>query len=104
MCGLRLGVNIEYEGKEYDILELPANAFVQLIPGLSLEKFRKVDEAFEDYWPEITRRRRHVLAFFADQLGTSIDFLLLNSQPIHFEEADIAAYIQEHTEQSRRPS
>ncbi len=101
---LRLGVNIEFDGKNYDILELPKEAFLQLIPGLSDDQFRFIDERFKDFWPEPTLRRNHVIAFAADLLGTSIDFLLLNRDILQFDETDLFAYIEEHTKQGNRPS
>lgn len=101
---MRLGVNIEYEGKNYDILELPTEAFLQLIPGLSDEQFWTIDEQFKDFWPEPTQRRNHIIAFAADLLGTSIDFLLLNRDTLLFDETDLYAYIEDHTKQGNRPS
>jgi hypothetical protein len=101
---MRLGVNIEFEGKNYDILELPAEAFQQLIPGLTDEQFRIIDGRFRDFWPEPTQRRNHMIAFAADLLGTSIDFLLLNRDTLQFDDTDLYAYIEEHTKQGNRPS
>jgi hypothetical protein len=101
---MRLGLNIEYGGKNYDILELPLEAFVQLVPGLTVEQFNQLDKYFADYWPESTQRRHHILGFAAEQVGASIDFLLLNRESIHFDEADMAEYVQEHTKQGNRPS
>jgi len=97
-------VNIEYDGKNYDILELPREAFVQLIPGLTDEQFRYIDSRFADFWPEATLRRNHIIAFAAELLGTSIDFLLLNRESLEFDEEDLFAYIEEHTKQGNRPS
>ncbi|SFU50824.1 hypothetical protein SAMN05421543_1038 [Alicyclobacillus macrosporangiidus] len=101
---VRLGLNIEYEGKLYDILELPPEAFVGMVPGLTEEQFRRLDEAFRAVWPETTVRRHHILGFVAEQAGTSIDYLLLNREHIHFDELDISAYIEEHDQRRNRPS
>jgi len=101
---MRLGVNIEYDGKNYDILELPVEAFLQLIPGLTYDQFKQIDERFYDFWPETTFRRNHILAFAADLLGTSIDLLLLNRDGLEFDDTDLFDYIEHHTKQGNRPS
>lgn len=101
---MRLGVNIEYEGKHYDILELPPEAFLQLVPGLTMEKLKQIEARFSDYWPEETVLRHHILEFAAEQAGTSMDFLLLHRQRIQFSEADLKEYIEEHAHQTGRPS
>lgn len=101
---LRLGVKIEYEGRNYDILELPPEAFIQLIPGVTSEQYRQIDEYFMDFWPEPTRRRHYILAFAAQQIGSSIDFLLLNRRPVQFDESDLQRYVELHTKQGHRPS
>ncbi len=100
---MRLGVNIEYEGKDYDILELPAEVFVQLIPGLTKEQFRHIDETFMHYWPEPTRRRNHILAFAAMLAGTSIDYLLMVKRTVHFDEEDLMRYVDDQLKQGNRP-
>lgn len=101
---MRLGVNIEYDGKNYDVLELPVDGFVHLIHGLTKEQYKRVDDTFTAFWPDATVRRHHILGFVADQLGTSIDFLLLNRESVRFGEEDIEEYIEEHTKQGHRPS
>lgn len=101
---MRLGVNIEYQGKDYDILEVPPEVFIQLIPGLSKDQFQLINQTFEQYWPEPTRRRNHILAFMAEQLGTSIDFLLMSRKSVFFSETDLLRYVEEQTKQGNRPS
>lgn len=101
---MRLGLNVEFDGKSYDILELPGEAFVQLIPGLSQKQFHRIENYFTDYWSEPTLRRRHVLEFAADQTGTSIDFIMLNREAIDFDDHDLGAYVQQQTKQGNRPS
>jgi hypothetical protein len=101
---MRLGLNIEYEGKNYDILELPLEAFAQMIPGLNMDQLKQLDKYFEDFWPEPTLRRHHILEFAAEQVGASLDFLLLHRESIQFDESDMAQYVQEHTMQGNRPS
>jgi hypothetical protein len=101
---MRLGLSIEYDGKSYDILELPSEAFLQMIPGLNDEQLRRIDSRFRDCWPEPTRRRNHIIGFAAEMLGTSIDFLLLNRDSIGFDDTDLFAYIEDHCKQGHRPS
>ncbi|GMA51736.1 hypothetical protein GCM10025857_30930 [Alicyclobacillus contaminans] len=101
---MRLGLNIEYDGKSYDILELPLEAFVQMVPGLTEDQFLLLDKYFADFWPESTQRRHHILNFAAEQVGASLDYLLLNRESIHFDEADMAEYVQRCTKQGNRPS
>lgn len=101
---MRMGLNIEYEGKNYDILELPMEAFVQLVPGMTNDQFYYIDSRFFDFWPEPTQRRNHVLAFAAQLLGASIDFLLLNHESMQFDDEDIQQYINKHTKKGIRPS
>lgn len=101
---MRLGVNIEYDGRNYDILELPAEAFVHLIPCMSREQFGRLNERFGDVWPEATVRRNHMLAFTAETLGTSVDFLMLYRDALRFTDEDIESYIETHTKQGYRPS
>jgi hypothetical protein len=100
---MRLGLNIEYDGKNYDILELPPEAFVHVVPGLTMDQFRRIDEYFQNVWPEPTQRRHHILAFIADQAGASIDYLLLHRECIEFDDHDLSAYVVEHTKQGNRP-
>lgn len=101
---LRLGVSIEYEGKDYDILEVPSEVFIQLIPGLTKEQFQHINLSFEHYWPEPTRRRNHILAFIAEQMGTSVDLLLMTRKSVQFSNADLMRYMEEQTRQGNRPS
>lgn len=101
---MRLGVNIEYEGKDYDILEVPTEVFVQLIPGLTKNQFRHIDETFEHYWLEPTRRRNHILVFTAEQVGTSIDYLLMARRSVYFNHEDLMRYIEDQTKHGNRPS
>ncbi|MCL6626556.1 hypothetical protein [Alicyclobacillus shizuokensis] len=101
---MRLGLTIEYEGKNYDILELPPEAFVHLVPSLNFDQFRRIDEYFQAVWPEPTQRRHHVLAFAAELTGASIDYLLLHRECIHFDDHDLSTYVMEHTKQVHRPS
>lgn len=101
---MRLGLSVEFEGKNYDILELPGEAFANLIPGLSEKQFHRIDKYFHDYWEDPTIRRRHVLAFAADIAGTSIDYIMLNRENISFDEADLEMYVQQQTKQGTRPS
>jgi len=101
---MRLGLNVEFEGKNYDILELPGEAFLQIIPGLSEKQFQRIDAYFHDYWPDATVRRRHVLEFAADMAGNSIDYIMLNHENIHFDENDLQIYVQQQTKQGTRPS
>lgn len=100
---MRLGLTVEYEGKNYDILELPVEAFVQMVPGLTGEQFKRLDNHFTDFWPEPTQRRNHMLAFAAEQVGASLDFVLLNRDSIEFDETDMVSYIEDHTKQGNRP-
>jgi hypothetical protein len=97
-------VNIEYDGKNYDVLELPVDGFLHLVHGLSKEQYDRIDETFAAFWPDPTVRRHHLLSFVADQLGTSLDFLLLNRETVRFHMDDLQAYIEEHTKQGNRPS
>lgn len=101
---MRLGVNIEYDGKSYDVLELPVDGFLHLIHGLTKQQYKQIEDTFSAFWPDETVKRHHMLGFVADQLGTSIDFLLLNRERIRFDEEDLHAYIEEHTKQGNRPS
>ncbi|WAH38201.1 hypothetical protein [Alicyclobacillus dauci] len=101
---MRLGVNIEYDGRNYDILELPPEAFVHLIPCMSKHQYRRMNTRFEDVWPEPTIRRNHMLAFTAEKLSTSIDFLFLYRDALRFDDEDMEAYIETHTKQGHRPS
>lgn len=101
---VRLGVNIEYDGKNYDVLELPVDGFLHLIHGLTKAQYERIDEKFAVFWEDPTVRRHHILAFVADQLGTSLDFLLLNRESVHFNHDDLQMYIEEHTKQGHRPS
>lgn len=101
---MRLGVNIEFEGKHYDILELPPEAFLQLIPGLTLERLKRIEDRFVEFWPEPTHLRRHILEFTAEQAGTTVDFLLLHRQKIHFNDADMTHYIEDNTQHTGKPS
>ncbi|RIV22887.1 hypothetical protein D2Q93_08625 [Alicyclobacillaceae bacterium I2511] len=93
---MRLGLNIEYEGRNYDILELPEEAFVHMIPGLTEEQFQDVDLYFQPYWADATRRRQHLLQFAAQRMGASLDYLMLNRAEIVFTVQDLAEYAQEH--------
>lgn len=101
---MRLGLTVEFEGKNYDILELPGEAFVQMVPGLTAYQFDQLDKHFTDFWPEPTRRRNHMLAFAAEQAGASLDYLFLNRDSIYFDETDMMSYIEDHTKQGNRPS
>ena len=101
---MRLGVNIEYDGKCYDILELPKEAFLHLIPGLTNEQYRKILNCFEDYWPEPTLCRNHVISFAAGILGESIDSLFVNRDALDFDDRDLLRYIEQHTKLGNRPS
>lgn len=101
---MRLGVNIEYDGRNYDVLELPSEAFVHLIPCMSKEQYCRINTRFEDVWPDPTVCRNHVLAFTAETLGTSMDFLFLYRDALRFNTDDIEAYIETHTKQGHRPS
>lgn len=101
---MRLGVNIEYDGKHYDILELPPEAFLQLVPGLTMEQLKRIEERFREYWPEQTLLRHHILEFAAEQAGMSMDFLLIHRQRIPFSEADLKEYIEDHAQQTGKPS
>lgn len=101
---MRLGVNIEYGGKNYDILELPVEAFLQLIPGLTYDQFKQIDERFYDFWPETTYRRNHILGFSADLAGVPMDMLFLNRDSFAFDDEDLFDYIEQHTKQGNRPS
>lgn len=92
---MRLGLCVEYDGKSYDILELPQEAFAQLIPGMTGEQMKRLERRFREYWPDLTRCRRHILDFAAEQAGASIDYLLLIRESIHFDDEDIHAYIEE---------
>ncbi|MCF8564975.1 hypothetical protein LLE49_09605 [Alicyclobacillus tolerans] len=100
---MRLGVNIEFEGKHYDILELPVDAFLQLIPGLNMEQLKRIEKRFSAFWTDPTVVRRHILDFAAEQAGTSIDFLLMHRQKIRFDDTDMDDYIQDQTQQGTRP-
>lgn len=99
---MRLGLNIEFEGKSYDILELPFGAFVQLIPGLREDQVHQLQGQFRNYWPDETRCRHHILDFVAEQMGASIDYVLLTHETIRFDETDIAEYVEEHVKQGYR--
>lgn len=101
---MRLGVNIEYDGHNYDILELPSEAFVHLIPCMSQEQFRRMNGKFGEIWPEPTIRRNHMLSFTAEKLGTSVDFLFLYRDVFRFDDEDMNHYIEMHTKQGHRPS
>ncbi|GMA65354.1 hypothetical protein NZD89_07870 [Alicyclobacillus fastidiosus] len=101
---MRLGVNIEYEGRNYDILELPPEAFVHLIPCMSKQQYRRISSRFEEVWPEPTVLRNHLLAFTAEKLGTSVDFLFLYRDAFHFDDEEMERYIECHTKHGHRPS
>lgn len=101
---MRLGVNIEYGGRNYDILELPPEAFVHLIPCMSKDQYRRINQRFEVVWPEPTVRRNHLLAFTAEKLDTAVDFLFLYRDTFRFDEDDMDTYIELHTKQGYRPS
>jgi hypothetical protein len=101
---MRLGVNIEYDGRNYDILELPTEVFIHLIPSITKGQFRRLDSRFEDVWPDPTIRRNHMIAFTSEKLGTSIDFLFLNRDTLQFDDDDMESYIEMHTKQGHRPS
>lgn len=101
---MRLGLNIEFDGKNYDILELPIEAFEQMIPGLTADQLNQVDKYFREYWPNRTQRRHHILEFASELAGGPIDFVLLNRESIYFDEADLVQYVEEHTKQGNRPS
>lgn len=100
---MRLGVSIEYDGRNYDILELPNEAFVHLIPCLSEAQFRRIDTRFEYVWPDPTIRRNHILSFAAQVLETSVDYLFLNRDRLRFDDEDLDAYLHDHTKQGHRP-
>ncbi len=95
---MRLGLNIVYDGHNYDILELPEEAFVRMIPGLSEEQFQDVDLFFQPYWSDETRRRQHLLHFMAQRAGSSLDYLMLNREEIAFTDQDLAEYVREHAD------
>lgn len=99
---VRLGLNIEFEGKNYDILELPIDAFVRLIPGLKEGQVQRLQGQFQEYWPDPTRCRHHILNFVAEQMGESLDSVLLTHETIRFNEADVADYVEEHVKQGNR--
>lgn len=101
---MRMGLNIEYDGRNYDILELPVEAFVHLIPGLTDEQYRRIDARFYDCWPEPTVRRNHIIGFASELMGASIDLLLHNRHTIEFDEDDLFRYLEEHCKQGYRPS
>ncbi|KPV44902.1 hypothetical protein [Alicyclobacillus ferrooxydans] len=101
---MRLGLSIEYDGKSYDILELPTEAFTQLIPGLSKEQLSNLERRFQQYWPDPTRCRHHILGFVGEQLGASIDYVLLMHETVRFNDKDIEEYIEEHVHEGRRPN
>lgn len=101
---MRLGVNIEYDGRNYDILELPNEAFVHLIPCMTEEQFRRINARFEHVWPDPTVRRNHMLSFAAEVLETSVDYLFLYRDRLRFDDEDLEAYLQAHTKQGHRPS
>ncbi|MFX4303240.1 hypothetical protein ACOJUR_13440 [Alicyclobacillus tolerans] len=101
---MKLGVNIEYEGKNYDILELPSEAFTSLIPGLTVEQFQHLDKMFQPYWHDPTVRRNHILQFAAEILGTSLDYLFMNQETVRFTKHDVEEYIEHYTKQGNRPS
>lgn len=101
---MRLGLNIEYDGKSYDILELPSEAFTQLIPGLTEEQLHRLERRFQEYWPDATRCRHHILGFVGEQLGASIDYVLLMRDTVRFDESDVDRYLEEHVHEGRRPN
>ncbi|MCY0889324.1 MAG: hypothetical protein OWQ59_12865 [Alicyclobacillaceae bacterium] len=101
---MRLGVNIEYGGKSYDVLELPPEAFVHLIPGMSNEQFRRLDKTFFEYWPEPTVRRNHILSFASEIVGASMDRLFLNTDAMRFTDHEMTDYVERHLKQGNRPS
>lgn len=101
---MRLGLNIEYDGKSYDILELPSEAFTQLIPGLTEEQLHHLERRFEPYWPDATRCRHRILDFVGEQLGASIDYVLLLRESVRFNERDVEKYLEENVHEGRRPS
>lgn len=99
---MRLGLNIEFEGKSYDILELPTEAFSHLVPCLRTDQMKLLEKKFVEYWPDKTRCRHHMLSFLADQIGASIDYVLLTHQNVRFDDKDITDYIDEHVNQGNR--
>lgn len=101
---MRLGVNIEFDGRNYDILELPSEAFIHLIPCMSKEQFRRIETRFEDVWADATIRRNHMLAFTAQTLGTSVDYLFMYRDALRFDDEDMELYIEHHSKQGHRPS
>ncbi len=101
---MRLGMNVEFDGKLYDVLELPSEAFVHLIPGLTSQQFKQIDAYFARYWPEATIRRHHVLEFASYITGTSIDSLMLQHGQLRFDEDDLSAYVETQTKRGHRPS
>ncbi|SIS58970.1 hypothetical protein [Alicyclobacillus vulcanalis] len=100
---MRLGLNIEYDGKNYDVLELPNEAFVCLLPCMTPEQYNRIDRRFEDVWPDVTVRRNHILAFTAERVHMSVDYVLLYRGPFWFDDDDLDRYIQAHTMQGYRP-
>ncbi|EJY54643.1 hypothetical protein URH17368_2710 [Alicyclobacillus hesperidum URH17-3-68] len=104
MVVMRLGFNIEYDGRNYDILELPNEAFVCMIPCMSKDQFNRMNRRFQEVWPDPTVRRNHMLAFTADRVHTSIDFLFLYRGSFWFDDEDLDRYIHTHTKQGHRPS
>lgn len=101
---MRLGMNVEFEGKLYDVLELPSEAFVHLIPGLTGQQFKLIDTFFERYWPEATVRRHHELEFASYVTGSPIDSLMLQHGHLRIDEDDLSAYVEAHTTRGHRPN
>lgn len=101
---MRLGMNVEFDGKLYDVLELPSEAFIHLIPGLTSQQFRQIDDCFEQYWHEATVRRHHVLEFASFVTGSPIDSLMLQHGHLRFDEDDLSAYVETHIKRDHRPN
>jgi hypothetical protein len=99
---VRYGMNVEYGGRTYDILELPAEAFIHLV-GLTPEQFRRIDRVFADYWPEDTVRKRHILEFAAEQMGSSVpEVVFVHGDRLVFDDHDLRLYIEQHTQKGHR--
>jgi hypothetical protein len=95
-------MSVEYDGRTYDILELPAEAFIHLV-GLTPEQFRRIDRAFADYWPEDTVRKHHILEFTAEQLGSTVpEVVLVHGERLIFDDHDLRLYIEQHTQKGHR--
>jgi hypothetical protein len=101
---MRLGMNVEFEGKMYDVLELPGEAFIHLIPGLTRRQFEQIDTYFHEYWREPTVRRHHVLEFASYLSGTTIDYVMLQHEHLRFDEQDLLAYVESHVKRGHRPN